>query len=442
MLDFTTTVVHYTTRDSKSRSKSLKNWKYVQEDHTDYVIRISDWHCQHILRHTKNDQLFLGCRYARDQNMSSLVEIREDLTVNQAVALRKRLETVFNWHNLWNFEVPAYAIPRMEAILDVFKARFGIATMKELLDKLWLSQERSIVTDLKVPYCHDLHNHLYSLKKEHGITKFEDFTELIKESSLREAIVSSLKHSINSYYTLNFFRDTISLVKYLKSINLDINYIHNILSVNTDVWSCRNIPSYLTGLPIEDLGKWSRLIKEHGKTDYYLRDTCNMYKKYKKGCEERGLFPEKISLINTTLIKLHEDLVKLQNKLDITPKPVFIPECIKDLDKRNTETHKFVIPKTNVDLKNWGQIMRNCIGGYTPSERQALVAISDTEDRLLYNLEIRLNKETQSVQFAQFSTHGNRQVDEETKEPLKQIISKHIKNVWKKDVAEMLTLAA
>jgi hypothetical protein len=83
------------------------------------------------------------------------------------------------------------------------------------------------------------------------------------------------------------------------------------------------------------------------------------------------------------------------------------------LNDTEVDDFRFLLPKTNYDLKEWSNIMQNCIGGYhsrVKSKNCIVFAIMNKNtNEMIYNVEIA-NKHV-----VQFVTRGNKQAKNDDK---------------------------
>lgn len=177
----------------------------------------------------------------------------------------------------------------------------------------------------------------------------------------------------------------IILVKFLEKTKLNVNYYNNLFNIKTNynVWLLyAPIRQEALGKTNNDWGIWfqfyEKLIKEK-KINYkdainnpethllgclnYLCD-CNMTLKQIKDIEPNYKIPT-----GKDIVKVHDKMAADLRRLRVKKKSFDLHGQISQdqLGISESATFLYKIPQTSAELFDWGEDMKNCIGGYGDS---------------------------------------------------------------------------
>lgn len=437
-------------RGQQSRSLTPKNWIFNYGAYTDYHIKTSECRQrQLVFRHYDDNTCVFLCR--RHAKLFDIYRFGKNLSFDEITKIHENIQ--------WGFEhngtIPKYIMEKLKIIIPIITKSMGIDEIYNLeqpfgynghrlfmfFEKLlWKFQKQSILTELGCEY--EASSSLkYSIRNlaAKGISSVKDIKKNIPEKALRKHIFSKIAEIPSAGAKLDLINKEFVLVNSLKNKNMDINHILTLLGVKRTYYDYYH---FLERIPANDYLKWYNLLRIYGTYDYLYKDTYNYYYYYQNECRKRNVIPAKVPLKANNLQKAHDTLVALWNKIKFAPEPVSNPVELANITSLNDEKYLYILPETTADLKTWGNIMSNCIGGYKPNNQTGLVAIKDAvSNKMLYNIELRIETPRyggfKSVNFYQFMAHGNRRATEEESKVIKLALSTLILN-FKEKPAELV----
>jgi hypothetical protein len=181
-----------------------------------------------------------------------------------------------------------------------------------------------------------------------------------------------------------------------------------------DITSYKNFNTFLKAYTVEKSGAYSQkkiinlLNSATKRPQDQLVDIANLYVTLRDGI---NFDIQNIQFTNDSQ-EIFEYLRREQRKLTDPEIDLDVPNNFPDywaLNDIEVDNFRFLLPKTNYDLKEWTNIMQNCIGTYdrkVKSKSCIVFAIMDKNtNQMIYNVEIV------GKQIVQFSTRGNRNAD-------------------------------
>lgn len=229
------------------------------------------------------------------------------------------------------------------------------------------------------------------------------------------AIQHLFSNSTENFFNYSFFFYGEAFKDVLHPDNLYEVLEKNLFKItHGDIASYKNFNTFLKAYTVEKSGAYSQkkiinlLNSATKRPNDQLVDIANLYITLRDGI---NFDIQNIQFTNDSQ-EIFEYLRKEQRKLTDPEIDLEVPKNFPDywaLNDIEVDNFRFLLPKTNYDLKEWTNIMQNCIGTYdrkVKSKGCIVFAIMDKNtNQMIYNVEIV------GKQVVQFVTRGNRHAD-------------------------------
>jgi hypothetical protein len=435
----------------RSRSLTTKNWIFNHGAYIDYHIKTSECRMRQLIfrKYDDNTCVFLCRRHARPYDV---YRFGKNLNFDEITKIQENIQ--------WGFEhngtIPKYITEKLKIIIQILTKAINVDETYSLEQSyannghrlitffekiLWNFQKPSILTELECKYesSSSLKYPLRNLAAK-GVSSLKDIKEKLPERSLRKYLFSAALEESSTGAKLDRINRELGIVYSLKNKHIDINHILTFLGIKRTYY---DYYQFLDRISTKDYLRWYNLLKTYGTYDYLYKDTYNYFYYYQNECRKRNVAPAHVALKANNLQKSHDTLVELWNKIKFAPEPVNNPVELANIDSLNDEKYLYILPEITADLKTWGNIMSNCIGGYKPNRYTGLVAIKDTiSNKMLYNIELRIENarytDVKSVVFYQFMAFGNRRATEEESGGIKKALTALILGFKVKTTVELI----
>ena len=224
---------------------------------------------------------------------------------------------------------------------------------------------------------------------------------------LRKLALDNLFHAKDNFINYRFMFYGEAFKDVLAHDNLFAVIEKNLLPVDGggDIETYQSLNLFLKDYSIEKNGKYSQKkvlnFLENAKNKQHIVD-CGVY--YRQLKDTLNFDIQAVELPNNC-DEIHDYMTKEMAKIKDPCLPLNNDENVNALNDVEFDNFRVLIPQTSYDLKEWTNIMQNCIGTYADKVRSkgcVILAIMDrTTNQMLYNIEIVRKS------VAQFVTRGN-----------------------------------
>jgi hypothetical protein len=223
---------------------------------------------------------------------------------------------------------------------------------------------------------------------------------------LKSIAIRNLFQEENNYINYKFFFFGEALRNILNKDNILFAIENDLIDPKLgDFGSYANLSQFLKDYSIDKNGEYSQkkvLNFLKGATNkQHLIDVGIYYSQLK---ETLNLDIQNIEFSNNCEM-IYEYLKEEIKKVECPKFDLHNDTIILDLQDAVVGDFRILVPMTNYDLIEWGNIMQNCIGTYGQKVRskecQVIAIMNNKTNEMLYNIDI------QKRQIIQFSTRGN-----------------------------------